>query len=431
MIRASNDGDGSRVKTALAVFGGAVLAYTAAVVLFTPRLRYRMRTRLDPGSDDFRYFLECACPSQLYEANRVEVLVDGEQFYPAMLAAIRGARRTINLECYVFRPGRVADEFIAALTERAGAGVVVTIVIDAVGSFSMRGARLRQLREAGCRVTFYQTARWYTATRVNNRTHRELLIVDGMIAFTGGPGIADWWQFGAGGEPQWRDTSLRLEGPVVGALQGVFAENWLEAAGEVLAGDDYYPRLEARGDAAALVVKSSPSDRTTVSRVVFHALISSARDHVFISTPYFIPDRGMREALVRAAQSGVRVEVLVPGGAHADQPLLRVASRKWFGELLRGGVKIFEYQRSMIHQKLLLVDGEWAVLGTTNFDNRSFEHNDEINVAFPDRRLATELRTLFERDRAQAREMTLAEWQARPAIEKAVSQVAWVLDRQE
>jgi cardiolipin synthase len=399
--------------------------------MFTPRLRYHMPTTLDPESDEFLGFLENSSPSQVYRDNDVQVLKDGDTFCPAMLDAIRQARRTINLECFVFKPGQIADAFVEALTERAGAGVTVTVVLDAIGGFSMTGTPLRRLREAGCRVTFYQTARWYTLTRINNRTHRELLIVDGCVAFTGGPGIADYWRYPIDGEPPWRDTSLRLAGPIVAALQGVFAENWLEASGELLAGDHYYPALRPEGAVRGLVFKSSPADRTTVSRVLFHSLIACARQTIRISTPYFIPDRGMREALIHAARRGVRVEVLVPGGTNADQPLLRIASRKWFGELLRGGVRIFEYERAMIHQKLLLVDSYWAVMGTTNMDNRSFEHNDEVNVAFPDRNVAAGLERLYEVDLALARPVTLREWEGRPPFEKAVSQIAWVLDRQQ
>ena len=283
----------------------------------------------------------------------------------------------------------------------------VNIVLDAFGAKKMFGRPLRRLKDGGCRVNFYQRATWYSLGRINNRTHRELLIIDGKRRSRVARGIADYWAKEDRGEPPWRDTAFRVEGPVVAGLQGVFAENWLESSSEIIAGASYYPPLEPCGSIAALVFKSSPADRSTVSRMLFHSLIACARESIRISTRYFIPDRGMREALTGAARRGVQVDVLVPGGKHADQPLLRVASRHWFGELLAGGVRVHEYQASMIHQKLLIVDDWWVVMGTTNMDNRSFEHNDEVNVAFPDEGLATQISALYTRDLSQSARVTV------------------------
>jgi cardiolipin synthase len=419
------------VVTSLAAVGAGFLAWCAVTACFTPRQRYHMQAGIDPTSDEFLQFLESTGPSQVYRGSAVQVLTDGTVFYGSMLEAIRGAERTINLEAFVMNPGVVTDAFTDALGERARAGVRVSIVLDAIGAKKMFGRPLARLKEAGCRLYFYQQAHWHRLARINNRTHRELLIIDGRTAFTGGPGIADYWLNTEGGEPPWRDTALRLEGPVVAALQGVFAENWLESSSEILAGDAYYPPLEQKGSTAALVFKSSPADRATVARVLFHSLIASARESIRISTPYFVPDRGMREALIRAAGRGVQVDVLVPGGDHADQPLLRVASRHWFGELLEGGVRLHEYRASMLHQKLLLVDRWWVVMGTTNVDNRSFEHNDEVNVAFPDKALAGHMSALYDRDLTQSVTVTLDAWRQRSIAERAASQVAWVLDRQQ
>jgi cardiolipin synthase A/B len=415
----------------LATVGAGFLGWATLAALFTPRQRFHFHATLDPKSHELLKFLEATGPSQVYRGNDVQVMADGAEFYRSMVDAIGSAARTINLEAFVMNPGVVADSFIDALVDRAQAGVRVNIVLDAFGAKKMFGRPLRRLKDGGCHVHFYQRATWYSLGRINNRTHRELLIIDGKTAFTGGPGIADYWAKEDGGEPPWRDTAFRIEGPVVAGLQGVFAENWLESSSEIIAGAHYYPPLEACGSIAALVFKSSPADRSTVSRMLFHSLIACARESIRISTPYFIPDRGMREALTDAARRGVQVDVLVPGGKHADQPLLRVASRHWFGELLEGGVRVHEYQASMIHQKLLIVDDWWVVMGTTNMDNRSFEHNDEVNVAFPDEGLARQMSALYTRDLSQSTRVTFDELRDRSLAERAVSQVAWVLDRQQ
>jgi cardiolipin synthase A/B len=302
-------------------------------------------------------------------------------------------------------------------------------VLDAIGSSRLRNYTARKLSASGCRVAFYQPMTWYRLHRLNNRTHRELLVIDGRVAFTGGAGIADWWYKPTRG-PTWRDTMARIEGPIVAALQGTFAENWLEGCGEILTGPRHWPRLEPMGSAEAMLVKSSPSDRATVSRVVFQMLIEGAVSSIDISTPYFLPDRAMRRALVRAAQRGVLVRVNVPGKV-TDQHLVRLASRRMYRELLEGGVRMFEYRPSMTHVKALMVDGVWAVIGTTNVDNRSFEHNDEVNVAFRESTVTARLGRDFEADLAASDEITLQQWQTRPVLEKVLGPVCWILERQQ
>jgi cardiolipin synthase len=347
-----------------------------------------------------------------------------------MRDAIRDAQVSVNMEAYIFRPGTAGDMLIDALVERAQAGVRVRMVLDSIGSSGMRGAPLRRLRDAGCHVFFYQSISWYRLHRLNNRTHRELLVIDGRVAFTGGAGVADWWLRPHDGKPAWRDTMARLEGPIVAALQGVFAENWLESSGEILTSPRHWPALAPAGPTEAMLVKSSPSDRATVSRVVFQMLIEGAVRSVDISTPYFLPDRALRRALARAAARGVAVRVLVPG-PHSDQRLVRLASRRMFRELLDGGVRLFEYRPSMTHVKAFMVDDAWAVIGTTNVDNRSFEHNDEVNVAFREAAITTRLRSDFESDLAASDEVTLQTWTARPVLEKLVGPICWILERQQ
>jgi cardiolipin synthase A/B len=419
----------------LAVIAIVFAVWLALVILFTPRIDYRVSTPIRPDCDEFLHVVQMTCQAAIHERNSVEILTNGAQFYPAMCDAILEARSSVNLEAYIFYPGEAADMLIDAMVARAREGVAVRLVLDAIGSFGIIGKPVRRLREAGAEVRFYQPITWYRLHRLNNRTHRELLIVDGRTAFCGGAGVADWW-YRPGRRllrrhaPAWRDTSARIEGPIVAALQGVFAENWLECGGEILASPGDWPSLESAGTAQAMLVKSSPADRATTSRVVFQMLIEGAVSEIDISTPYFLPDRSLRRALVRAVRRGVRVRAIVPG-PHTDQRLVRLASRRMYGELLAGGVRIFEYRPAMTHVKALMVDATWAVIGTTNIDNRSFEHNDEVNVAFREAAVAARLTRDFESDLAASDEVTVASWEARSPLEKLVGPICWILERQQ
>jgi cardiolipin synthase A/B len=415
----------------LEVAGGVFLVWLVLVLLFTPGIDYHLSQRTSVHHKDFLYTIQSTCQAALHHGNRVTILTDAAAFYPAMLEAIRAATRSINMECYIFQDGAIARQFIDALSERARNGVNVTIVVDAIGSFSLWGGPVARLRAAGCRVGSYQPVRWYSLQRINNRTHRELLIIDGSVAFAGGAGVADWWA-----EPQrgrsrpWRDTMARIEGPVVAAIQGVAAENWLECCGEILTGHDYFPTLHACADTTAFVVKSSPSDRATASRVSFQLLIEGADKTVRITTPYFLPDFALRRALATMARRGVAVDVIVPG-RHTDQHWVRLASRRMWGQLLEAGVRIHEYHPAMLHAKVLIVDDLWSVIGTTNIDNRSFEHNDEVNVAMRDHAVAKRLCEDYDRDLKASREVTLDAWRRRPLWEKIVGPFVWILERQQ
>ena len=439
------------ITTLLALTFVAFLVWLLFVILFTPRIDYRVSTPLRPGSPEFRHVIQATCQAAVHSHNRVEVLTNGGQFYPAMRDAILQARASINLEAYIFEPGETADILIDAMVARARKGVDVRLVLDAIGSANMSGPPAQRLRDAGCQLRFYQPLTWHGLHRLNNRTHREMLILDGRVAFTGGAGIADWWykpaiasgrrrlrtmvprrrrRGPAAGAPAWRDTMTRIEGPVVAALQGVFAENWLECGGEILTSPRDWPTPEPAGDIEAMLVKSSPADRATSSRVVFQMLIEGAVASIDLSTPYFLPDRAFRRALAGAAARGVRVRVLVPG-ALTDQRLVRLASRRLYGELLASGVRIHEYRPTMTHVKALLVDGTWALIGTTNVDNRSFEHNDEVNVAFREAALSARLRADFDSDLAASDEVTYDGWKRRSRFEKLVGPVCWILERQQ
>ncbi|HEY2908041.1 MAG TPA: phospholipase D-like domain-containing protein [Vicinamibacterales bacterium] len=414
----------------LTIIGGAFVAWLILVVLFTPHIPYHIEAAIDGTSDHFVHVLESTCHTTLENDNKADVFTDGDHFYPAMLEAIRGARETINLECYIFKKGEIGQRFVDALAERAQAGVRTTIVMDAIGSFGAFHASAGPLRKAGCRVEPYHRLSWYSLARLNNRTHRELLVVDGTVAFVGGAGIADWWAKAIKGKRMWRDMMIRVEGPVVSDIQGVVAENWLECCGEILTGPETYKPHRPADGAQAFAIKSSPADRSTASRVLFQTLVEGATRRVAISTPYFLPDKAFRDAFCRTAARGIEITVIVPG-YRTDQRWVRLASRRMYGEMLKSGIRIFEYQPGMTHVKALLVDDLWSVVGTTNVDNRSFEHNDEVNVALRDGGVAARLTRDFNADREQSVEISLAVWRERPLWEKLIGTVAWILERQQ
>jgi cardiolipin synthase len=414
----------------LALIGYAFVTWVIIVALFTPRIDYKMHKRLDCASDLFIHSLHSATLTQVYQDSHFEILTNGSEFYPAMLEAIRKASHSVNMECYIFRADGIGRQFIEAMKERARAGVTVTLTVDAIGSFPFGLFAIRELRKAGCRAEMYQRFTWYRLARLNNRTHRELLIVDGRVAFVGGAGVGDQWATGERGKRAWRDTMARVTGPVVAAIQGVFAENWIECCGEILCGAEYFPTLEKTGTTSTLVIKSSPSDRSTASRIAFQMLIESATKSIRINTPYFLPDKSLRKAFKESARRGVKIEIIVPG-SHTDQRWVRLVSRRKYRELLKEGIRIHEYRAGMTHAKVLNVDDLWVVLGTTNFDNRSFEHNDEVNVAIRDPELSARLTSDFQHDLKGCEQVTLDTWKHRPLLEKIIEPFAWILERQQ
>lgn len=414
----------------LTLIGGAFIAWLILVMLFAPHIPYHIEVELDATSDHFVDVIESTCLTQLHAGNQVEVFTNGNSFYPAMLEAIRSARETVNMECYIFKTGQIGQQFIDALAERGRAGVRVTVVMDAIGSFGAYRRSKKPLAEAGCRVKAYQRLRWYRLARLNNRTHRELLVVDGRLAFVGGAGVADWWAGSYRGKPMWRDMMVRIEGPVVSNIQGIVAENWLECCGEILTGPETYKPRSRVGTVGAFAIKSSPADRATASRVLFQTMVEGSNRSVRVATPYFLPDKAFRAALIRTAKRGVDFSVVVPG-RHTDQRWVRLASRRMYGKLLEAGIKVYEYEKGMTHLKLLVVDELWSIIGTTNFDNRSFEHNDEVNVGMRDMAIAHRLLADYNRDIADSREITLEQWRQRPVWEKLLGTVAWILERQQ
>jgi cardiolipin synthase len=403
------------------------------VALFGPGLRYKVdhAELRDIETPELLHNLEALTDARVNERTKLEVLTNGEAFYPAELEAIAAASTSINLEAYVFEAGEIGGRFIGALADRARAGVEVRVVLDGVGSARTTAEDFKPLLDAGGQLAFYHPLRFSTLPRYNHRTHREVLVIDGRMAFVGGPGIADQWFVSKPGERRWRDTVVRLEGRAVNNLQATFAENWLEACGELIAGERHFPKYDADGTSPAMVVNSTPSaGGSTRARVLFQMLLASARETIHITTPYFLPDRSASQELQRAVQRGVEVVVLVPG-RHADHLLTRSSSRLAYGRLLPHGVRIFEYTPSMVHAKILLIDGIWSVVGSTNFDNRSFGLNDEVNVAVCDRQFAARLEEDFANDLTEAHEVCLEEWSRRSLFERGPELLGWILERQQ
>lgn len=420
----------------IAVVAIAVVAVLLSLVLFEPGLPYVIKARLpEPRSPEFPGLVSSLVDTPLRGHSAVALLSGAGKFYEAELEAIAEARRSVHLEAYIFHDSAIARRFLDALAERARQGVRVRLIIDAYGSMRLPDRYFSRLREAGGEVAWYQPFRWQTLKRYNNRTHRELIVIDGRIAFIGGAGIAAWWTDGADGGPPWRDTMVRVEGPIATALQACFIENWLESSGQVLADPGDFPFAErdvARdGDARSLLVISTPSaGRATRAHILFQLLLAASRTSIHIQSPYFVPDRGLVRELVDAAGRGVRIRVMVPG-RHNNHPIARLASRRRYGKLLQAGIEIHEYQPGMIHSKLLVVDEAWVVTGSTNFDNRSFGLNDEVNLAVQDPPLAAQAMELFATDLRACQAMTLEDWQRRPVGERVLAALGAVIERQE
>ena len=350
--------------------------------------------------------------------NYVQTLLNGDAIFPAMLAAIRGAQRTITFETYIYWSESIGQEFADALSERARAGVQVHVLLDWLGSLKMEERQLAQMREAGVQIERFHKPAWYHLTHMNNRTHRKLLVVDGRVGFTGGVGIADKWRGDAQDADHWRDTHYRVQGPVVAQMQAVFMDNWTKATGAVLHGDDYFPALAPAGTRAAQMFSSSPTGGSESMQLMYLLAIASASESIQLSSAYFVPDELTIQALVDAAKRGVKVRIITPNHL-IDSKVVRGASRAVWGPLLEAGIQIAEFQPTMFHCKVLVVDGLLASVGSTNFDNRSFRLNDEANLNVLDQEFAMQQMATFERDWSRSSVVTLEQWRQRPLLEKA------------
>jgi cardiolipin synthase len=363
------------------------------------------------------------------DGNKVVTLSNGDEIFPSMLEAIRSAQKTITFETYIYWSGSIGKEFADALSQRARAKVRVHVLLDWVGSGNLDQDVIAEMEAAGVEVRKYHPLRWYNLARMNNRTHRKLLVVDGRVGFTGGVGIADKWLGHAQDEAHWRDVHFRIEGPAVAQLQAAFMDNWMKVEGAVLHGEDYFPAEEPAGGSKAQVFKSSPGEGSESVRLMYLLSIASARKSIRIAASYFVPDDLAVATLVAACQRGVAIEIVVPG-PKIDAKVSRKASRSRWGDLLRAGIAIHEFQPTMFHCKVMVVDELWVSVGSTNFDNRSFRLNDEANLNVFDHDFAVAQILAFDADRARSTKITLEVWERRPWREKILEHAAGLLRSQ-
>ncbi|HEY5613177.1 MAG TPA: phospholipase D-like domain-containing protein [Lysobacter sp.] len=396
-----------------------VLAVVLAMNFATPekKLERKIEHRYAAADPQFRREMAVMLGPGIVTGNRITDLQNGKEIFPAMLAAVSAAEKTITFETYIYWSGDVGQKMADALSERARAGVKVNVLIDWAGSIKMDAAMLEQMETAGVVLHRYRPLHWYNLGRINNRTHRKLLVIDGRLGFTGGVGIADQWQGDAQDPRHWRDMHFRVEGPVVSQMQAAFNDNWIKATGEVLNGADYFPPLQPAGSADAHLFISSPAGGSESMHLMYLMSIAAADNSIDLQASYFVPDTLITKALLAARQRGVRVRIVLPG-PHIDSETVRVSSKREWGDLLLGKVEIYEYQPTMLHNKLLIVDRELVSVGSTNFDIRSFRLNDEASLNVYDKAFAERMSELFEQDLESAKPYTYETWLERPLKQK-------------
>jgi len=423
-----------RINMLLAILITLVVTVFLTVLFLNLRasekqIRYQVTHRFAVSDPQFIRTMGNLLGPGILAGNRVKALQNGEEIFPAMLAAIRGARETIAFETYIYWSGDIGQKFSDALCERARAGVKVHVLLDWVGTGKIEKKFLDDLQSAGVEVERYHPLRWYSIARINNRTHRKLLVVDGRVGFTGGVGIADLWTGHAQSKDHWRDSHYQIEGPAVAQMQAAFTDNWIKTRAKVLFGPEYFPELKPVGESLAQVFKSSRSEGSESVRLMYLLSIASATNTIRLQAAYFVPDGLAIETFLAARKRGVKIEIIVPG-PHSDAKIVQSASRSRWAELLDGGVEIYEYQPTMYHCKVIIVDDVWVSVGSTNFDDRSFRLNDEANLNIYDAGFAADQVKVFEDDKRKSRLMTRAEFKNRSEIGKLMDELAGTLRRQ-
>jgi cardiolipin synthase A/B len=409
-----------RMLWTIAITALATLLLVVLSLNFTgpeKKLERKIEHRYAISDPQFRREMGVMLGPAIMPGNHVVDLENGDEIFPAMLAAIRSAQKTITFETYIYWEGKVGKDFADALSERARAGVQVKVTIDWVGSITMDESQLQEMQDAGVHVERYRPLHWYNLGRINNRTHRKLLVIDGRIGFTGGVGIGDPWLGDAQDPDHWRDLHFRIEGPAVSQFQAAFNDNWIKTTGEVLNGAGYFPQLDRAGGMDAHLFISSPSGGSESMHLMFLMAIAAAEHTIDLQAAYFIPDELITKALIAARHRGVRIRVIVPG-KNTDSDAARFASKAGWGPLLLAGMEIYEYEPTMFHNKMLIVDGELVSVGSTNFDLRSFRLNDEASLNIYDRDFAQRMTAVFESDLKPTKRYTYQTWKKRPLKEK-------------
>ena len=380
---------------------------------------YRLRGEVDVREPSFLRAAESLTGAPVSYGNDAELLINGDQIFPAYVGAIRDAQETVNLLTYAYWRGDIATEVADTLCEKARAGVECNVIVDAVGAAKMDRKLVKKMRDAGVNVCFFRPPKPYAVRRLQYRTHRKLLIVDGITGFTGGVGIAEEWTGNAEDPDHWRDTHVRVSGPVVRGLQGAFAENWLECTGDVLAGDRYLPQIDELEDGGPMqVMRSSATVGDTNAEALIYLAVAAAKRSIELTSAYFVPRPAFTQALVEAAERGVHMRILVPG-SHIDKQIVRTAGRAAYDELIEAGIEIYEYCPTMLHAKTLTVDEIWSSVGSVNFDNRSFQLHDEVTLCVQSERFAGQLHDVFESDLAVSERIDPDDWRERPITQRA------------
>ncbi len=405
-----------------ATAAGTGCTVTNSVLRTEKRNEYRFEHPAAVENASFKRSAE-SLGSPMVGGNRASLLENGDEIFPAMTRDIREARKSVDLETYVFQPDEAGRRFADAMMAAARKGVEVRLLVDAWGS--KLGDLEEPLKKAGVNVRRYRPIRPYSIYKLGKRTHRKILVVDGRIAYTGGLGISKEWLGNARNTNEWRDTEVRVEGPVAAQMQAVFSEDWTFTTGEILAGEKFYPRIAPAGPTAAQTIKASRGDPSSLAKMLYFVAIRSAKKSIHIENAYFLPDRQVRDALVDAVKRGVDVQVIVPG-RHIDLPMVRSASWLHYKDLLKSGVRIFEYRPTMMHNKTMVVDGRYATIGSINFDTRSMNKNAEESLAFYDPVFAQKMEAMFEADRTRCEEITYRVWKKRGAGKRLAETVSWI-----
>ncbi len=426
------DGGGRRKSLAIIITAAVSLVLAVLAMNFiTPEksLERTVEHRFPIADPQFRREMSVMLGPSVITGNHVTALHNGVEIFPAMLDAIRGAQVSISFETYIYWSGEVGQQFTEALSERARAGIPVNVTIDWVGSIKMDQKLLDRMEKAGVTLHRYRPLRWYNLSRMNNRTHRKLLVVDGRVGFTGGVGIADVWQGRAQSPEHWRDSHYRIEGPVVAQMQAAFNDNWIKSTGVVLNGPDYFPSLEDSGDMDAHMFIASPAGGSASMHLMYLMAIAAAEHTIDLAASYFVPDELIIQALRAARERDVVVRILVPG-PHIDSETVRLRTKADWGRLLTAGIDIYEYQPTMLHTKLLVIDREFVSVGSTNFDPRSFRINDEASLNIYEHGFAQQMAGVFEADLESAIPYTLQMWKRRPLSEKLSERLLWPIRSQ-
>lgn len=399
------------------VLSGLVVVFLV-LVLWSVKRRRRPHLALEETNiDDLMKSIAGVTQSTIVGGNRIELLQNGA-LWDRMFGDMQNAKETINFETFLSKRGDLTSRMTDIAIKKELEGVQVRMLLDGSGGRKYGNLDRKRMINAGVAVRAYHPWRISNIGVINNRDHRKLCIIDGRIGYIGGHCLCDEWTGNAEDKKHYRDITARVEGPVVAQLQSAFAENWIEETGEVIGGTNFFPDIEPCGDMQAHAVWLSPAGSPSTVKLLHYLAIRAAKKRLTLQNPYFLPDPDARQALLEAVKRGVEVRIMIPSDQVTDEPHVQHASHHHYGTLLQGGVKLYDYEKTLIHQKVLIVDGQWASIGSTNFDDRSFEINDEVSLVVHDERIARELEETFERDLQHAKAVDLDQWKKRPAFHK-------------